>query len=313
MNVLFSIVLPIFALIGAGWMARYFGWIGAAGATEMNRFVVYLGMPALLFQIMAKASWTQLDQPGFIAAFGLGCAVIYALTVLVCRWRGSALPDASLNGLNAGYANVGFIGFPLCVAAFGPASLTPATIASITTVCILFAIAVTVMELGLDKGSSIGQIIARVALSLLKNPMLLAPLLGALYADLAPPLPAGADRFLSLLAAAASPCALVSLGLFIADTRGRPAFGSLSLLVTLKLVGQPLLTWVLAHWVFGLAPMQTAIAVVLAGLPTGTGPFMLAKMYERDASHTAGSILVSTILSIVTISILITWFAQSAP
>lgn len=310
MTVLFSIVLPIFALIGAGWLARTCGWMGAAGAVEMNRFVVYLGIPALLFQVMAKASWTQLDQPGFIAAFGLGCAVIYALTVVVCRRTGSALPDASLNGLNAGYANVGFIGFPLVVAAFGQGSMTSATIAAIITVCVLFAVAITVMELGLGDGSSAGKVVARVGLSLVKNPMLLAPVLGACYADLGPPLPAGADRFLSLLASAASPCALVSIGLFLADTRGRPRLPAVSILVALKLIGQPLLTWVLARWVFGLESTQTAIAVVLAALPTGTGPFMLANLYARDATDTAGSILASTVLSIATISILITWFVH---
>lgn len=312
MDVLFSIVLPIFALIGAGWAARRFGWMGAAGAFEMNRFVVYLGIPALLFQVMAKASWKELDRPGFIAAFGLGCAAIYGLTVAVCRWRGSALADASLGGLNAGYANVGFIGFPLCLAAFGPESMTPVTITAIITVCILFGIAVTVMELGLGEGGSTGRIAVKVGTSLLKNPMLLAPLLGAVYADFGPPLPAGVDRFLALLAAAASPCALVSLGLFIADTRSRPRFGALSVQVALKLVGQPLLTWALARWVFALPPTQTAIAVVLAALPTGTGPFMLANMYQRDASNIAGSILASTILSIATISVLITWFTRSA-
>ncbi|WP_296945054.1 AEC family transporter [uncultured Massilia sp.] len=310
MSVLFSIVLPIFALIGAGWLARRAGWMGAAGAFEMNRFVVYLGIPALLFQVMAKASWRELDMPGFIAAFGLACAAIYALTVAVCRWRGSALPDASLDGLNAGYANVGFIGFPLCLAAFGPQSMTPVTITAIITVCILFGIAVTVVELGLNDGVAKDRILAKVGLSLLKNPMLLAPVLGACYADLGPPLPAGVDRFLSLLAAAASPCALVSLGLFIADARARPRLPALSVQVTLKLVGQPLLTWLLAHWVFHLPPTQTAIAVVLAALPTGTGPFMLANMYGRDAGNIAGSILASTVLSILTISVLITWFTQ---
>lgn len=312
MEVLFTIVLPIFALIGAGWVARRSGWMGATGATEMNRFVVYLGIPALLFQVMAKSTWTELNQPGFIAAFGLGCCAIYALTVVICRWRKHPLPDASLNGLNAGYANVGFIGFPLCVAAFGPASLTAATISAIITVSVLFALAVIVLALGQDDGDSLGTVAARVGLSLLKNPMLLAPALGALYAGVGPPLPAGVDRFLTLLAAAASPCALVSLGLFIADTQGRPRLGSVSMLVVLKLVGQPLLTLVLAHWVFGLAPLQTAIAVVLAGLPTGTGPFILAKMYERDAGTTAWSILASTVLSIGTIAVLITWFHAGA-
>lgn len=119
-------------------------------------------------------------------------------------------------------------------------------------------------------------------------------------------MPAGADRFLTLLAAAASQCALVSLGLFIADTRSRPELPALSIQVALKLIGQPLLTWVLARWVFELAPAQTAIAVVLAALPTGTGPFMLARLYARDAGQIAGSILASTVLSIVTLSVLIT-------
>ncbi|TFW31169.1 AEC family transporter [Duganella callida] len=312
MSVLFSIVLPIFALIGVGWLARQRDWMGEHGAFELNRFVVYLGMPALLFQIMAKSSWKQLDQPGFIAAFGLASAAIYVLTVAVRRVRGGALADASLEGLNAAYANVGFIGFPLCLAAFGPSSMTPVTITAILTVCVLFGVAVTVVELGVSQGGSAARIIAKVGWSLLQNPMLLAPALGALYAGLAPPLPAGADRFLTLLAQAASPCALVSLGLFIAGQRGRPQLPALSVQVALKLIGQPLLTWALAAWVFHLPAPLTGMAVVLAALPTGTGPFMLANMYQREAGGVAGSILVSTVLSVLTISVLVSWFHTTA-
>lgn len=40
MDVLFSIVLPIFALIGVGWVARRAAWMGPEGALELNRFVV---------------------------------------------------------------------------------------------------------------------------------------------------------------------------------------------------------------------------------------------------------------------------------
>lgn len=82
--------------------------------------------------------------------------------------------------------------------------------------------------------------------------------------------------------------------------------------MALKLVGQPLLTWALAVYVFHLSPAITGLAVVLAALPTGTGPFMLAQMYKRDAGGTAGSILVSTVLSIVTISVLVSWFHTTA-
>jgi predicted permease len=309
MNVLFSIVLPIFALVGAGWLVRYFKILGPSAAVELNLFVVYLGMPALLFRIMAKAQWPDLNQPGFIAAFGLGSAAIFGVTILARRAQGAPLPDASLDGLNAGYANVGFIGFPLCLAAFGPTSQAPVTITAILTVCILFGIAVMLVEIGLHPEGSLWAIGRKVLIRLAKNPMLISPVLGVLYTSVAPPMPEGLNRFVSLLGDAASPCALVSLGLFIADTSGKPNWRDLSALVSLKLIGQPAITWLLARYVFDLSPLLIGIAVVVAALPTGTGSFMMASLYRRDATVTAGSIMASTVFSVVTISILVTLFS----
>ncbi len=308
MNTLLGVVLPVFSLVGAGWIARRLAFIGPAGAHELNRFVLYLGMPALLFQIMAKASWHDLYQPGFVAVFGLGCGAIYAATLLARRMTGQSLADASLDGLNAGYANVGFIGFPLCLAAYGPSALPTVTIAAILTVCILFGVAVMAVEIGENQGGTAMTAFYKVSRSLAKNPMLLAPALGVLYAALAPPLPQGLDRFLTLLGGAASPCALVSLGLFIAEPRPRPNWRPLSAMVALKLLAQPLVTWLLAHYVFNLSPSLTGVAVVLAALPTGTGPYMLAAMYKRDPSLVAGSVLISTVTSIFSVAMLVSFF-----
>jgi len=308
MNVLFSVVLPIFALVGAGWMARRYGLLGPTGARELNQFVVYLGMPALLFQIMANASWHDLNQPGFAMAFGLGCAITFALSVLIRRKQGAHLADASLDGLNGGYANVGFIGFPLCLAAFGPESLPLVTIAAILTVSVLFGAAVLLVEIGVQTQGNVGAIIKRVSFSLAKNPMLLAPVLGILYAGFAPALPAGPNRFLGLLASAASPCALVSLGAFLGDCRGSFNWPRVSGLTALKLLLQPALTWFFAFYVFHLSHELIAVAVVVSALPAGTGPYMLANLYSRDAATTAGSILTSTLVSIATIATLISIF-----
>ena len=308
MSALFSIVLPIFALIGAGALARHFAILGPDASRELNRFVVYLALPALLFEIMAKAKWVELDQPGFIGAFGLGCAGIFALTVMGRLVQGRALPDASLDGLNAAYANVGFIGFSLSAAAFGAWTLTPATISSIITVCILFAIALALVEAGGPAKASPFEIARRVMIALVRNPLVLSPILGAIYAASGIPLFDGPERFLTLLANAAGPCALVSLGLFLGEISSAPNWTCLSPLVVLKLVGQPLLTWVLAKFAFHLSSELTGLAVILAALPTGTGPYMLAALYGRDASITAGSVLISTIVSIGTISALLMAF-----
>jgi malonate transporter and related proteins len=199
MSALSSIVLPIFALVAAGWIARRQELLGPTAALELNRFVVYLGIPALLFQVLAKASWKELDQPGFTSAFGLGCAAIFFLAVLRRRLQRRSLADASLDGLNAGYANVGFIGFPLCTAAFGASSTPLVTITAIITVCILFGVAIMLVEIELNDSGTLAGVVRKVALSLVKNPILVAPTLGAIYGAFAPALPEGPDRFLSLI------------------------------------------------------------------------------------------------------------------
>ncbi len=308
-----SIVLPIFALILAGYLSRRMNLLGAGAATELNRFVIYLALPALLFDIMAKVSWAQLDQPGFIAAFGLGAGILYLLTVLARVRRGQLLADASIDGIAAAYANTGYIGFPLCLIVFGRDSLAAVTIATIITVCVLFAVAIVVIESSLQRGGGL-RMLGKVGLSLLRNPLLMAPLLGAAWATLGWPMPASAETFLKLLGGAASPCALVGLGLFLArqptsDSRRdlAPAW-----LVGVKLILQPALTWFFAYRVFAVPAALAPVAVLLAALPTGTGPFMLAEFYRREAGSTSRAILWSTVGSLVTLTLLLAWIGPGA-
>lgn len=59
----------MFGLIFAGFACRRRGVLGPNSASELNRFVVWLALPALLFDTMAHATWQQLYQPAFVAAF----------------------------------------------------------------------------------------------------------------------------------------------------------------------------------------------------------------------------------------------------
>jgi predicted permease len=311
----FFIVLPIFALVFVGFGARRVGILGPNATTELNRFVVYLALPALLFDIMAHTGWVKLDQPAFAAVFALSCFIVFGLTVLLRLNGRRHLADVSIDGLNAGYGNTGFIGFPLCLIVFGRGSLGLTTIAAIITVCVLFAVAIVLIEIGLQTEARPARLLLKVGRSLIRNPLLVAPVLGALWAATGLAVPASAETFLRLLGDAASPCALVALGLFLGERRvpsardvtpEGEALGSL-LLVALKLILQPAIAWVLATHVFRLAPPLTHLVVVLAALPTGTGPFMLAEFYGREATVTARSILLSTIGSLVTVSAYLAW------
>ncbi len=186
-----SVVLPIFALILAGWLARRSGVLGPHATAELNRFVVYLALPALLFDIIAHARWVDVWQPGFVAAFGLGTALIFVVTLAIRLHRPRHLADAAIDGLNAGYANTGFIGFPLALVALGREAMAPTLVATIITVCVLFAAAIILIETGLQTEKRRKHLAFKVGRSLLRNPLLVAPVLGALVplAGLAIPAP----------------------------------------------------------------------------------------------------------------------------
>jgi len=299
-----SAVLPIFALILAGWLARRTGALGPHATGEINRFVVYLALPALLFDIVAGARPQDLWQPAFVASFGLGAAAVFVLAVVLRQGRPRHFADATIDGLNAAYSNAGFIGIPLALAVLGRDALVPALIATIMTVCVLFAVAIVCVEIGLQAERHPARMLAKVARQLLRNPLLVAPALGALVLFSGLRVPAPAESFLKLLGGAASPCALVALGLFLAERRPGPdrSAGAATMLVALKLVAQPVVTWGLATQVFGLAAPLVKTAVLLAALPTGTGPFMVAQFYRREAGLTSAVILASTVLSLATIT-----------
>jgi len=305
------VVLPIFALILAGYVVRRIGVLGPHSTAELNRFVVYLALPALLFDIIAHARWADIWQPGFVGAFGISAVAIFALTVGIRLRSLHHLADAAIDGLNAGYANTGFIGFPLALVALGSQALAPTAVATIITVCLLFAMAIVLIEVGLQTEKRRGRLAMKVGRSLLRNPLLVAPVLGALVPACGLSIPPAAETFLKLMGGAAAPCALVTLGLFLAQKRdpSERNIGSTILLVGLKLVLQPVLAWVLATYVFGLSPLLTHTAVLLAALPTGTGPFMLAEFYRREAQVTSSAILASTVVSIVTVSGYLAWAA----
>ncbi|MGF6245223.1 malonate transporter [Paraburkholderia sp. GAS38] len=311
-----EILLPVFGLIFAGFVCRKRGLLGPTAASELNRFVVWLALPALLFDIMAHATWRQLYQPAFVATFALACAGIFLLILAVRLLGGRTLADASVDAIAGSYPNTGYIGFPLCLIAFGPVSLTPTTIATILVACVLFAIAIVLIEVGLQTERAPHRLALKVVGSLARNPLIVSPIVGVLVASVHVTLPQSAETFLKLLGGAASPCALVSLGLFLAEKREGQAKatknGASLLLTATKLLLQPALTWWLAARVFALSPMLVEMAVVLAALPTGTGPFMLAEFYRREAHITSRTILLSTLGSLVTLSLLLLFMRHGA-
>ena len=301
-----NVIIPIFALILAGYIAGKSGKLSINAPTEINRFVVWLALPAQMFDFTAHSNWQELWQPGFIIAFSAGALAVYFVLLIYYRIQTKDWTVASFRSLSGSYANTGYMGIPLLMLAFGESGLGPAVIATLIVVCALFAVAIIFIELGVHAKKPFSEIIQTVVKSLATNPLLVAPFCGALWATTGLELYAPLRQFVSFLGAAASPCALVSIGLFLVQKTSAPAKTTWSL-VFVKLILQPFIVWVVADPILNLPTFWIYAAVLVSALPTGTGPFMLAQYYRADGALISRVVLITTLGSVLTLSALVWW------
>lgn len=305
MSPVINSVLPLFSLIAIGAAMRRLKLLGGAAVTELNRYVVLLALPAVLFSIMAKAHWSTLAQPGLATAYAVSMLSVHLPVMGWMLWRGASLTEASIDGLSASYANTGFMGLPLAQLALGAQALPGVGLSVVMTACVLFALALVTIEFDRHRGNSLASTSRRTVLALAKNPLIWAPALGSVLSLCKVQIPSPVMLAVDLLGASASPCALLVLGLFLAaPAHDEPASrGGWMALSAMKLFVQPLVAWLVAWPLLKLAPMQANLAMLMALLPTGTGPFMLAERYNCRAAMSSKVILVTTLASLMTLSI----------
>jgi len=301
MSAIVDSFFPLLALILLGWFLRRRKLLGEAGARELTAFVVWLALPALLFEGIAGASLRQLWQPRFVAAYAGAMVATFAVTWCLLP-KSRPFAERCLDGFGATYPNSGFIGIPLSVLLLGREALIPATIATLLTAVLLFAVGIAMLELGAGSAARPLASVGKAARAVARNPLVVATVLGGLWSAGGWTMPAAPHRLLELLSGAAAPCALVSIGALLAEP-APPGASSASLVpvVVAKLVLLPALCALLAIEVFALPPVWATTAVLLNALPTGTGPFMLTEVYGRDVARASRIMFVTTMLSLATV------------
>lgn len=304
-----GIIFPIFALIFLGWLARWQNWLGDNATVELNRFVVLLALPALLFDIVANADWNSLWQPQFILSFVIATFFIFAITILIQVRRNRELADSAIDALNTSYANTGFMGFPLLIAILGQEAQISVLIATIVTVCILFTFGIIIIELSFhkDTSTSVLMMFKNVFKKVITNPIVFAPVVATFFPLLNVEVPTYINSMVHLLGDAAAPAALITIGLFLGGSKREAKIVNKTsvLFVFTKLIIHPVIMFVLTAYLFALPSPVVYAAVLLAALPTGTGPFMLSEFYGRDGTMTSNVILLSTAISPLTLTLAI--------
>ena len=309
MDALVNVAFPVFAIVLSGYLSGRLGVLGGESAAALNRFVYYFALPPLLFIFTARAPITEIFHWPFIFTFVGGTAVTLLIALIANHLflRNRGLAELSLFSLTAVFANTAYMGIPLFATAFGPEGTLPAIVATLAANTLLIGGAIAALETVQTSNASIHRSVLHVVRTLIRNPLLIAPLLGALVSLSAMPIPKPIGNFLDLMAAAAGPAALFALGLSLFGRELLGDIAEVAWLTAFKLIVHPMVTYVFAVHIFALEPVWAKSAIILSALPVGALVFVIAQQYDTYVQRASSAIVITTALSVLTISALLIW------
>ena len=281
-----EIVAPVFLLAAVGFI-----WV-KLGAEYRIRFVTQLsmtlGVPCLIFTALMQ---TKLD-PGALTALTLASVAAYAAVIVVTAAVVRVLGlESRTYTAPLIFGNTGNLGLPLALFAFGDVGLSYAVVVFAVMAILSFTFGVWLVAGG---GSPV---------KVLKEPMVAATLLGALFLWQGWETPRFLTNTLELIGQIAIPLMLITLGVAVARLSAS-GLGRAVLLSVVKLAICVGLAWVVGLQ-FDLDEVAFAVLVLQVATPVAVTSYLLAEKYGADADAVAGLVVASTLLSVMALPVLL--------
>ena len=303
------ITFPFFALVLCGYLATRAGLLPLPAIPGLNAFVLFFALPCMLFRFGSSTPIAQLLDPVVAGVYVLCALVMVGGTVAFTRAR-MGWNDAAFGALVAAFPNTGFMGVPLLVALLGAQAAGPAILTMLVDMLLTTSLCIALSRL--DGAGTHGMAVAlrRALRGMLTNPMPWSIALGALASALQWRLPGPLDKTVAMLADAASPVALFTIGAVLARSQmnqhDRVAVRDYVPVALAKLFIHPVLVW-LAGWAairmgLPLSPFAHTALTLAAALPSASNVSLLAERFGAHNGRIARIILVSTALAFLSFS-----------
>ncbi len=306
MHTLIVSVVPVFVIVGLGYIARRFEIVKPAWVTALIGYVYHIALPAMIISSIVTLTVKGSNVPSVL----FWNVVLLVANTLLCLAFVTLLripkKDRAVFFLAATVGNSMYLGIPLTTSALKltAGSQDHALIVLIGVVQLVggIFIALLVNEFLFVGNKNMRSMCVRLA----KNPLIIAIAIGLLLSAL--PIPSllndALKPTLTMLAASASPVALFVLGNYLYGHALRGKKFELVAAVAWKIAIVPLLAWGLMR-AAGLQHPSYAAIILYAGMPTAVTALMIAKAYGFNTSFIAAVILISTVVSLVSESALI--------
>ena len=308
-----AITFPFFALVLAGFIAVRRGMLPLPAIPGLNAFVLFFALPCMLFRFGAGTPIAQLLDPGVFGVYLICALIMVGFTFATTLSDRVDANNAAFGALTAAFPNTGYMGMPLFIALFGARASGPAIVTIVIDLVITSSLCIALSRLGhVDGGGtrSASDAARKALYGVVVNPLPWAILLGAAFSAFDLSLPKPLMAAVGLLADAASPVALFTIGAVLArsqlnSTDVTPLADYVPVALK-KLILHPLLVLLLGSAAIQLGvPLDRfalTVIVLVAALPSASNVVMLAERYEADSGRIARVILVSTTLAFVTFS-----------
>ncbi len=309
MDTTVTIVLPVFGLILLGYLIGRTRLFSDEGVKGLTNFVFYIAMPCLLFRAMARLDRPENFDLSILLAYYGSVALVFAVGVALGRYVfRTHLADQSMLGMAGVFSNTALVGLPVNYAAFGEKGLLPLLIILSIHPILLITLPTVMIEVHRGQGGRWQETLAATSLSLLKNPIIAAMILGLGYGMTGLDLPVVVDRLTAFVGGAGPPAALFAVGASLTAYKLGGDLREVSVAILLKLALLPLTVFVMSTYVFALDPLWAAVATVNAAMPVGVNVFILARTYDTYVARAASAVLVSTGIAWVTVALLLSVF-----
>jgi malate permease and related proteins len=291
-------ILAIILLILVGYTARRIGLLKSEDSVTLNKIVVNIAIPALIFLAMYGADLSNLNV---LIPITLICIITGSLcgfiVYMFSRAKGySKKTKWTLVGTSTLF-NSGFLGYPVVLGIFGASGLVRAVFFDMGSTILFMCLGILFILLFGGKYTSI-----------VRRTLLFPPLWGIILGILANILHLNPGliplNVLKYLSGAAIPIIMISLGLSLEVGGLKNYLGAASMVSMTRLIISPLIA-VLMVYILGLNGLESTVTVVEAGMPSAMLSLVLAASYDLDIKAAAACIFMSTVLSMISLPILI--------
>ncbi|NTW72742.1 MAG: AEC family transporter [Eubacteriaceae bacterium] len=290
-----NIVLPLFLIMGFGYMIRKFGFLDDRSLEKMNGMIFRTILPILLFSNIYSADLGRAFNGKLIIFSVASIAGLYLVLSLLIPLIEKENKSRSVLIQGIFRSNFIIFGIPVCIALYGENGAGTTSILIAIVVPLYNILAVTVLEKYREERGSLKSVLKGI----LTNPLILGAAAGLAFKGLGIVLPFAVEKTVTEIAKTGTPLALMILGGSFKFSELSGNFKNLMIGVGGKILFVPML-FIPLSICMGFRGIELMSLIAMFGAPTAVSSFTMAKQMDANGELAGQIVVFTTLFSVVT-------------